>query len=142
MMKAMDAILPNGYWAMINLPSWMFLSSFETLRKDILQHQHIHSLLHLGRGVFGSDFGSVAFTIQNMSFTAKGYYRRLFKEHVQVRTVEKIRQLFLDKSYGEYWTDQQNFSKIQGSPLAYWVNNNLFNSFAEVPLHNYVKYLL
>lgn len=139
MMKAIKATLPNGYWAMINLPSWMFLASFEILRKNIVQHQHIHSLLHLGRGVFGSDFGSVAFTMQNATFVGKGYYRRLFKEHVQVRTVEKIRQLFLDKSYGEYWADQQEFSKIKGCPLAYWINNDLFNSFAEAPLHNYVK---
>lgn len=139
MIKAMDAILPYGYWSMINLPSWMFLSSFEMLRKRLLESQHIHSLLHLGRGVFGSDFGSVAFTIQKAVFVNKGYYRRLFKEHVQVRTVEKIHQLFLDKSYGEYWADQQNFNKIQGVPLAYWINCDLFNSFAEVPLHNYVK---
>lgn len=125
MMKAMDAILPNGYWGMINLPSWMFLSSFETLRKDIVKHQHIHSLLHLGRGVFGSDFGSVAFTMQNVVFTAKGYYRRLFKEHVQVRTVEKIHQLFLDKSYGVYWADQQNFEKIPGCPIGYWVSEKM-----------------
>ena len=125
MMKAMETTLPNGYWAMINLPSWMFLSSFETLRKNIVQHQHIHSLLHLGRGVFGSDFGSVAFTIQNATFTAEGYYRRLFKEHVQVRTVEKIHQLFLDKSYGVYWADQQNFKKIPGCPIGYWVSEKM-----------------
>ena len=130
MMKAMDAILPNGYWGMINLPSWMFLSSFETLRKDIVKNQHIHSLLHLGRGIFGSDFGSVAFTMQNTSFAAKGYYRRLFKEHVQVRTVEKIHQLFLDKLYGVYWADQQNFEKIPGCPIGYWVSEKIFARFA------------
>lgn len=64
---------------MINWSSWMFLSSFENLRKNLLNSQHISNLLHLGRGIFGSDFGSVAFVMQNKESSTKGYYRRLLK---------------------------------------------------------------
>ncbi len=95
---AMRLCKENGIWSMINLPSWMFISSFEKLRKLLIYTQHILSLLHLGRGVFGSDFGSVAFVIQNSNQGSQGIYRRLFKEHVQVRTIEKIHSLFLDIS--------------------------------------------
>ena len=69
MMKAMDAILPNGYWAMINLPSWLFLPSFEQLRYKIITSQCICSLNYNGRGVFGSDFGSVSFAVSYTHLT-------------------------------------------------------------------------
>ena len=52
----------NGYTSMITQPSWLFLSSFEDLRTQILDNQNITSLLHMGRGIFGIDFGSCAFT--------------------------------------------------------------------------------
>lgn len=126
---SMRLIKQNGFWSMINLPSWMFLSSFEKLRTRIIQMQHIHSLLHLGRGIFGSDFGSVAFTMQNSGFAGKGYYRRLFKEHVQVRSIEKIHQLFLEKDYGVYYAEQENFKKIPGCPIGYWVSPKIQEVF-------------
>lgn len=125
----------NGYWAMINWSSWMFLSSFENLRKNLLNSQHISNLLHLGRGIFGSDFGSVAFVMQNKESSTKGYYRRLFKEHVQVRSVETIRQLFLDKNNGSYIVNQKIFEKIPGYPIGYWVNEKLLFAYS----HNLLR---
>ena len=62
---AMNLTIEGGYWAMINLPSWMFLGSFEELRKRIISRQQIIGLNQNGRGIFGSDFGSVTFVIQN-----------------------------------------------------------------------------
>ena len=131
MMKAMDYTLPNGYWAMIDLPSWMFLGSFEDLRKLLIDKQYISSFLHLGRGIFGSDFGSVAFAIQNSEPNRKGYYRRLFKEHVQVRSVEQIHKLYLDKSYGVFNVLQKNFSKLPNSSIGYWISDTVLKLFQE-----------
>ena len=48
----------NGYMSMINIPVWMFLSSYEKLREDLLRNTTLRNMLHLGRGVFGSDFGT------------------------------------------------------------------------------------
>jgi hypothetical protein len=45
----------NGFVGMITIPNWMFLSSFEDMRKSLLQRQTIDTLTHNGRGVFGSD---------------------------------------------------------------------------------------
>ena len=129
MMQSIDLLLSNGFWAMINLPSWMFLGSFETLRKNIVTHQQIVGLLHNGRGIFGSDFGSVTFVMQNTEPYKKGYYRRLFKEHVQVRSVEKIHQLFLDDNYGLYIADQKVFLKIPGTPVGYWISQPILEAF-------------
>jgi len=129
MLKAMTDTKPNAYWSMIDLPSWMFLASFQELRTIVIDNQSIISLLHLGRGIFGSDFGSVAFTIQNRKPTGKGYYRRLFKEHVQVRSVDKIRKLFLERDYGKFYADQLKFKEIPGNPIGYWISQPILNAF-------------
>ena len=67
MLVAASSTVDRGRWAMINLPSWMFLLSFERFREDLFRDYSIESLLHLGRGVFGSDFGSVSFIIHNVA---------------------------------------------------------------------------
>lgn len=132
MKRAQCQVFENGFVGMINLPSWMFLSSFADYRVEMLKEYNIDSLLHLGRGVFGSDFGSVAFTFRkNQNNHLNGVYRRLFKEHVKVRSVDKIKSLFLDFTYGHYSTDQGGFNKIAGSPIAYWASERIKDIFAE-----------
>ncbi|MBK7364912.1 MAG: BREX-1 system adenine-specific DNA-methyltransferase PglX [Nitrosomonas sp.] len=131
MERAMELCLKFGSWGMINLPSWLFLSSFENLRQKLIQKNFIETLVHLGRGVFGSDFGSVAFTVHNCEPNAGhfGVYRRLFDNHVQVRSVEKIREAFLDQSYGKFIVDQNDFLRIPKTPIAYWLSNSLLKTF-------------
>ena len=131
MIKAMRDTLSCGYWSMIDLPSWMFLGSYIDLRKKMVNEQQFDSLLHLGRGIFGSDFGSVAFALQNCKPYRKGYYRRLFKEHVQVRSVEQIHKLFKTPDYGKYYADQINFGVIPGWQIGYWLTETFINTFRE-----------
>lgn len=126
---AMNRTIPSGYWAMINLPSWMFLGSFEELRKKLVNNQQIIGLNQNGRGVFGSDFGSVTFIIQNKIPYKKGQYRQLFVEHVQVRNNDTIHDLFLDSNFGKYETSQDYFQKIIGCPIGYWVSEKNFSLF-------------
>lgn len=129
MMKAMDAILPNGYWAMINLPSWLFLPSFEQLRYKIITSQCICSLNYNGRGVFGSDFGSVSFVVKNDSFIVDGIYRKLFKIQGSVRYLEEIQRNFEDKTFGYYTFKQDEFLKVPGYALAFWLPMKILDSF-------------
>ncbi|MCR9293284.1 MAG: BREX-1 system adenine-specific DNA-methyltransferase PglX [bacterium] len=123
--------LGGGFWGMINLPSWLSISSFTEFRTRLVAEQRILNMLHLGRGIFGSDFGTVAFTIENEkpNQNCYGVYRRLFEEHVQVRTVEKIRQHFLDEEYGRFVANQGDFLELPGTPIAYWVSNDLRELF-------------
>lgn len=131
--RAQTLCAPSGFWGMINLPSWMFLKSFESLRYGLVREATIESLLHLGRGIFGSDFGSVAFVVSRTTPTTghRGVYRRLFREHVAVRSVETIRQLFLDMDLGRYEASQASFADIPGSPIVYWLPETLRRSFVE-----------
>ena len=131
MVRAQEFTVRRGTWAMINLPSWMSLKSFEDLRHDLLRDQRIVSMVHLGRGIFGSDFGSVAFVIDNApAMSARGVYRRLFEQHVDVRSVSTIEALFLDAAYNRYEVAQADFAAIPGSPIVYWLSEKMRAAFS------------
>lgn len=155
--------IPRGRFALINLPSWLFLSSFENLRKDYLTNYHIESLLHMGRGIFGIDFGSVAFAIRKVKGRdLSGTYFRLHERNFQHIYYEDIEKLFLFSKnkpmfrydFGQYRDvdgvtqippdgtqtglelfypniPQSNFSKIPGSPIAFWISDNYISTFSD-----------
>ncbi len=98
MIKCMEMCKKNGKMSMINIPAWMSLVSFENLRKNFIKNYIIDNMLHFGRGIFGSDFGSVAFSItkhSNTDFT--GTYMRLFEKQGDVETVEEKNKRFFSE---------------------------------------------
>ena len=118
----------NGYQAMITQHAWMFLSSFEKLRGKLL-HTDIVNMAHLGARAFEEIGGEV---VQTTSFVIrkshiadyKGEYCRLIEPTSQ----QGKEDMFLA---GENWyaADQSNFSKIPGSPVAYWVSEKTIAAF-------------
>ena len=119
----------DGYWTMINIPVWMFLSSYEKLRKKLLDRQTIINMVHPGRGIFGSDFGTTTFVYQKKIINGyKGNYRRLFDNQGEVESVEARKQAFL-AGKGQFTANQGNFSKIPGLPVAYWVSEAMLKVF-------------
>mgnify|MGYP004597055919 CR=1 FL=1 len=119
----------HGYMAMINIPVWMFLSSYEKLREKMLRENTIVSMVHPGRGIFGSDFGTTSFVIAKAHLQGyKGHYRRLFDKQGEVESVEQREQRFFEKR-GVFYATQDNFSKIPGSPIAYWAKKSVFRAF-------------
>ena len=149
----------NGRYSFIIPPSWMFLSTFEGLRKQIIEHQTIDSLLHLSRGVFGADFGASSAVIVNAeSKEAYGTYFRLIERTFQEFDQKHLRMLFeqtladhdFKYNFKEYTKDvislpyseegnriyyphvsQQNFEKIPGCPIGYWVSEKVLYAFRE-----------
>ena len=118
-----------GYMAMINIPVWMFLSSYEKLRQNLLSQNTISSMVHPGRGIFGSDFGTTTFVIQKAHIPDYyGSYRRLFEKQGEVESIEEREQAFL-AGKGAFIAQQDSFSKIPGSPVAYWVSEKLMSAF-------------
>ena len=132
MARATSLCMAGGVYGIINLPSWMFLSSYATLRSDVLKHSRIASMLHLGRGVFGSDFGSVAFVVENLPPTkgTTAVYRRLFDAHVDVRPNTVIEARFLDKARDRYLVRQSELQALPGSPIAYWLPATALSAYA------------
>lgn len=157
----------NGIYAFIIPPSWMFLSTFEGLRRNIIDNQSIESLLHLSRGVFGADFGSSSAVIKNTSnANATGAYFRLVERTFQEFEQSHLRMLFeqtlsnhdFKYNFKEYTKDvtelpyyedgnriyysyvsQRNFEKIPGCPIGYWVSEKISETFMEDKLSDIAK---
>lgn len=122
MILAKDHLKENGKYGMINMQSWMFLSSFEGLRKSLLENTHIDNMLHLGPRTFdelsGEVVQNVAFVISNTKPLGNGVYYRLVDGK---NCADKERMFFSsDSIYSD--VSQQNFEKIPGSPIGYWVS--------------------
>lgn len=100
MEKCRDFTKSNGYYAMITQPTWMFLSTFEKMRTKMISENIICSLLHMGRGIFGIDFGSSAFVIRNSQMLDyRGQYYRLHQrnfKYIDLREIERIFKLGKD----------------------------------------------
>ncbi len=112
----------NGYQAMITMHSWMFLSSFEKLRAKI-QKQNIVNMVHLGARAFEEIGGEVvqttSFILANKHIDGyKGTYCRLVEPTTQAGKEE----MFLAKA-NRYVACSDNFAKIPGAPVAYWVSD-------------------
>lgn len=118
----------NGYQAMITQHAWMFLSSFEKLRNKI-QLSTIVNMAHLGARAFEEIGGEV---VQTTSFVVrkvniekyKGTYCRL----IEPTTQQGKEKYFFDTDI-RYYSEQDNYSKIPGSPVAYWVSINFIKAF-------------
>ena len=126
----------NGYQAMITQHSWMFLSSFEKLRTKLLSVD-IVNMAHLGARAFEEIGGEV---VQTTSFVIrkshivdyKGKYCRLIEPTSQ----QGKEDMFL-AGENRYSADQSNFSKIPGSPVAYWVSDRFMSIFQNSSLFEY-----
>ena len=132
MVRARYLTADRGSWGMIVLPGWMSLSSFEKFRIDLLDYQCLETMVHFGRGLFGSDFGSVGFTFCNRAALDDhvSVFRRLFERHVEVRSIDVIRRLFLNGEYGRYETKQSVFDLIPGKPIVYWASQQMLKTFS------------
>ena len=144
----------DRYTAMIVMQSWMFLSSFEKLRTDLIETKKLESLIHLGYGALGIAFGTTAFCFKNsQSNNEEGYYFRLFDKMAQNIDTENIAEIYkasikkqdflfdfdsysnkeeldLISNHGNkirYTSKQKDFEKIPGSPIAYWVSKKVIN---------------
>ena len=136
MERAIAMLKKHGYMTMINIPVWMFLSSYAKMREDIVNHNTLVNMLHCGRGIFGSDFGTTAFVIgKSFIDNYNGLYFRLFKSQSAVDPLEVKEKLFLDQK-GRFVAKQNDFLRIPGTPIAYWLGENLISAFSNSSINN------
>lgn len=120
---------PHGFYAMITQHAFMFLSSYENLRKKLMQKTTVN-MAHLGARAFDEIGGEV---VQTTAFVMTGHikdYKGTYARLVDTVGENEKRDLFLsgDKRFA---AKQENFSKIPGSPVAYWVSEKMFNIFKD-----------
>ncbi|MGE0015829.1 MAG: BREX-1 system adenine-specific DNA-methyltransferase PglX [Bacteroides sp.] len=124
-----DIVCRNGFSGLVTMESWMFLSSFEKLRKYLIDNKTILSLSHFDWHIMRIAFGTVAFVLQNRKCdNDKGVYSYLSRKDVDLNI--ELPHIFPKKDNGRYSvTSQKNFEKIPGCPIAYWVSPNIQEIF-------------
>lgn len=131
--RGFELVITKGFNAMVTMQSWMFLSSYEVLRKKLLSTVTINCMVHMANMVMGIAFGTAA-TIWQKNYLPdyKGAYSYVYYEDLTEKKVPiefPIRNERLSKA------SAQDFKKIPGSPIAYWVSDRVREVFEEgVPL--------
>lgn len=121
---------PNGYISMINIPVWMSIASYANLRKKLINNYILFNMLHLGRGVFGSDFGTTAFVFQNNWIEHyKGTYKRLFEKQGAVESESIKHQRFSKNKCKTYTTDQSLYRMLPNTLIAYNASQPFVDAF-------------
>ncbi len=138
--KCLDMTHGCGFTAMITMESWMFLSSFEKLRKDILDRNDVINMVHmpyLGKGgtSLGINFGTSAFVFRksrianyNAQYDYICYYET--DEHGVPFAFPTINSRYKA-------TTTESFSKIPGAPVAYWVSKEFLDIFNNKKIATY-----
>ena len=131
--KCIELSNASGYIGMLTPYVWMFISSYESLRHYVLQNTNISGLIQLEYNAFEAACVPVAtFILHNTDEKYKGNYIKLsdFKgaENQAPKTIEAIQ----NHNCGFYYeTSTENFSKIPGNPIAYWVSSKLLSAFQD-----------
>lgn len=130
--KCWKLLKVNGYQAMITMHAWMFLSSFEKLRKKLLEIDTVN-MLHLGARAFEEISGEV---VQTTSFVLRNTNINEYRA-TYCRLIEPLNQhgkelLYLSKE-NRYYIGQAEFYKIPGAPVVYWITKKLLKIFNTQP---------
>ncbi|NCC15935.1 MAG: BREX-1 system adenine-specific DNA-methyltransferase PglX [Clostridia bacterium] len=127
--KCLQMAKQNAYIAMITQHAFMFLSSYEKLRGKLLNTDFIN-MAHLGARAFEEIGGEV---VQTTSFVMRKSnikdYKAIFTRLVNYNSQQEKENAFLAKN-DLHIAHQENFSKIPGSPIAYWVKQAIFDIFS------------
>ena len=132
---------PGGYCGYMTPNVWMFIKSYEKLRSFIIQNKRIDSLIQMAKGAFFKEatVDICTFVLQNMKSDAPGLYIRLenFKGDMDVQR-QKVLEALANKDCGYFYeTSAQNFTKIPGAPVAYWVSGKFSAAYKHCTLSKY-----
>jgi len=134
--RCMKYTKKQGYISMITMESWMFLSSFEDIRKCILNDTTIYSMLHMpyegkGRTSLGINFGTVAMVLKNNHL--EGYISSFNCLRYDEIDEDGVPYKFPSDNKRNTKTNISKFNLIPGTPVAYWTPDNLYEIFSNAP---------
>ena len=128
-----DFCKSNGYSGLMTPNVWMFIKSYEKLRHFLLEQKCIVTLVQMAKGAFFKEatVDICSFVLKNAKDNGKGLYFRLedFKGGMEVQR-QKVEEAIANPGCGYFYeATASNFSKIPGSPVAYWVSENILLAF-------------
>ena len=123
---------PSGFNSMVTMQSWMFLSSFEEMRSDILREHTLSCMVHMGNGVMGIAFGTAATVMLNNHIVDYvGHFSYCDNNDIGADGTPKQ---FPVPNNRLKCTKPDNFSKLPGSPVAYWAPEPVLEAFGAMRL--------
>lgn len=119
----------HGYSTMVTMQSWMFLGSFEKMRKRIIDEKAIVTMAHLGPRAFDSIGGEVVSVTADVLYNGKASIRGSYFRLVDIIGSEPKRAKLLEATQNPdcgyfYRSDATTFHDIPGSPIAYWMSSS------------------
>ena len=130
----------DGYCGYMTPFVWMFIKTYEKLREFIIQSKSITTLVQMEYSAFEEATVPIcSFVLKNGKATENGLYFKLsdFKGGMDVQK-QKVLEALVDKNCGYFYeADQSNFSKIPGSPVAYWVSENFIRAYQSQTIIDY-----
>ena len=118
-----------GHNAMVTMQSWMFLSSFEKMRERMLRDKTIVTMAHMANGVMGIAFGTAATILRNLPVS--GYVADYSHTSVDDLSDQRVPSEFPVRNNKLKRVAQDEFKKIPGSPVAYWVSERVREVFEQ-----------
>ncbi|MBN1186563.1 MAG: BREX-1 system adenine-specific DNA-methyltransferase PglX, partial [Bacteroidales bacterium] len=124
----------GGFLGMINQHTWMFKSSYEDLRKELINNIHFDTLLHLGTRTFPEIGGEVvqnaSFTIWNVKSSGNGIYIRLVDYNTsELKRTKALLAIQNSSCAWHFKSSQYDYLKIPGTSFGYWLSEDLLQIF-------------
>lgn len=134
MYKNFDYCKPDGYSAFMTPFVWMFIKTYEQLRKYIIEQKSITTLVQMEYSAFEEATVPIcSFVLKNGKESEKGLYFKLseFKGGMEVQK-QKVLAAIDNKDCGYFHeTSVKNFSNISDTPIAYWISKQMLKNFVE-----------
>lgn len=128
--RIMGMLLPYGFEAMVTMHTWMFISSFEKFRRNIL-NRNIVNIAHHGSKAFENDVGTI---VQTVSFVIRNCrvpnYSALYEKLTDYGNSSAKDDALKSRTCEIYQQKNETFRMIPGSNLSYWLDEHLLNAFS------------
>ncbi|MFW7383506.1 BREX-1 system adenine-specific DNA-methyltransferase PglX [Vagococcus fluvialis] len=127
-----EMLVENGYTGFMTPFVWMFIKSYEHLRGFLIHQKSISSLIQMEYSAFEEATVPVCcFTIKNTKSEPVGNYLKLseFRGGMEVQEEKVLHAIENNEVKYFYQTNQNNFEKIPGYPISFWVSENLIRNF-------------
>lgn len=140
MRRNFDYCNPNGYLGFMTPFVWMFIKTYENLREYIIGQKSITTLVQMEYSAFEEATVPIcSFVLKNGGENEKGMFIKLsdFKGGMEIQK-QKVLEALSDKNCNYFYeTSKENFSKIPGTPIAYWVSDEFALNYKEKPMGKY-----
>lgn len=135
MYRNFDFCKPNGYSGFMTPNVWMFIRSYEELRRFIVENKAIDSLIQIAKGAFFKEatVDVISFVFKNVTSNTPGKYIRLekFKGGMEAQK-EKVLEAIENPDCGYFYeASKDDFTKIPGMPIAYWISHDAIDNYVD-----------